>query len=63
MSRKTTETSTVFFTSSVAGDELRQLALELLEELEPLARLLEALEGGLQLLVLRRQLGVGLVEP
>ena len=45
------------------GHELGQLALELLEQRQSLARLLEVLERGLQLLVLGRQLGVGPGEP
>src|SRR5207302_548594 len=42
------------------GDELRQLPLELLQELQALARLLEILQGGGQLRVLRLELRVGL---
>src|SRR5262249_36579847 len=45
------------------GHEFRELPLELLEQGQPLARLLKVLERGLELLVLRGQLRVGLGEP
>ncbi len=45
------------------GHELRQLALELLQELQALARLLQLLQRRPELGVLRLEIGVGLGEP
>ena len=75
MSRNSTETSTFFFSSSVAlgfcsssrwtasGHELRQLALELLQQRQSLARLLQMLQRGGQLGVLALQIVAGRGQP